>query len=290
MLHKTSVALLLTLQFSVFSFAQKTADFLILDAPSKYTILNQYQQPLSESQAADFVPNTPVRIVNNNELLGDQFTHALTGLVDDKTCYIQKDEKGNLLGGSANVIRQCEIIGDTVLVVKDKAVPFYAGKNRSLPAGYLGAQESVIRIFRLGGLYFVKHNNQKTQYGWADFSANVAWKHSAVAAVAAVDPGFAVMLTDKIVDRFKKANESYRVYFDHFNKVTGSEKVIPAWQCEITGSIVHCTLNNPYKNGTQLDESTQYLVRDLENILIGKQYDVVADKGEITVKPKSGSR
>jgi hypothetical protein len=280
--------LLLLTSFSL-SFSGNTADFLVIADPQKYTILDQYQQPLSGQGRAAFAAGTPLQIISSDELLGDQITHALEGAFDGKTWYLQKDDAGNLLGTDAKESRRiykgCETGPDTVEIIKDKAIAF----SETVPGAaghYLSRQEKVIRIFRNRDLWYVRRTGRNAQFGWSSFSNTGSWRRI-VAAAALADTGISDYLQGRIVERFRTANDNYRKYFAHFNKVTGKDKTVPGWQWDLGhGKTMHFSLNAPYRNGYELDESTRYLVRDLENMLIGRRYDVVCEKGDITVRPK----
>jgi hypothetical protein len=265
--------------------SKETADFIILDQPSKFTILNQYQQPASESDLASLIPNAPLKVVASDETLGDQITRVLLAEYNGKTFYLQKDEKGVFLGkGAFQTLKNCELIDDTVTVVAEKTIAFSSQKTHSSANGYVVKGEIVVRLFRNNDLFFVKRSSPSVRYGWT-FGPQAAWKK--VVVVASVDTGMATLVLEKVLDRFKKANQSYSVYFEHFNQVTGSQRSVPAWKWEKQGETIHCFLNAPYKSTLMLEESTQYLVRDIENLLIGRQYEVIADRGDVLVRKKS---
>jgi hypothetical protein len=280
-------ALVLFFAFS-FSFSQKPADFIVLDRPQKLTILNQYQQPLTESEKASFTTGTPLQVINTDEMLGDQITHAVQGAFGGKTWYLQKDEEGNLLGTKGKEGRQafknCSIASDTVEIVKDRSVRFSETPQGGAGAHFLNKGERVERIFGYRGQWYVKPFAHGSSFGWANFPPDGSWRRRTIAAVAA-DTGMTDFLQERIIERLTTANDEYRKYFTHFNSVTGKGKTVPQWQWERQGRGMHCFLNAPYRTGSQLDESTRYLVRDLENMLIGKQYEVLCDKGDITLKP-----
>jgi hypothetical protein len=277
------------LSFIASSFSQTTADFLILSQPRDYTILNQYQQPVTDAEKKLFVANVPLQIRDDDEILGDQITRALRFVFDGRVWFIQKDEQGNFLGDKGKqfrqVLKKCSIVGDTVQILTDRAVSFSEKYPPGAGGGWLKKGEQVARLFSYGGSCCVNLAGANTRYGWSRFGAKTGWKRLEKAAEK--PQGLTGMLTERIIARFKTANKTYADYFAHFDRLTGQEKTVPVWRCEAKGNEVHCSLNAPYGTTSQLDESTQYLVRDLENMLIGKQYDVLYEKGEIFIKPKS---
>jgi hypothetical protein len=270
------------------SFSQNTADFLILSSPRDYTILNQYQQRLTKEDEKLFVPLVPLKIENDEEVLGDQITKALRVGFGGRTWFIQKDESGNLLGDRGKQFRQifkkCAIINDTVLILADRTISFSKKNPPSGENDYLKKGEYVARLFSYGGQCYIRRSAAKVQYGWGRFGAGSGWKR--VEQVVEKQEGMTDALVEKITERFKNANKTYAEYFAYFDSLTGQEKTVPVWRCEAKGNEVHCELNAPYKNTGQLDESTRYLVRDVENMLIGKKYDVVNEKGDVIVRPR----
>ena len=273
------------------AFSQKYADFIILSNPGSYSILNQYQQPVSEQEKALFVENTPILVENENEMMGDQITRALRFVFGGTTWFLQKDEAGNLVGDKGKQFRQsyrkCGVLGDTVQITEDKAVPFSQQYPPAARGAFFAKGESIVRIFSYGGSFYVRRGGTRPEYAWSALAPKSAWKRLEHAAEK--PQGLTGYLSDMIVRRFAEANTAYGEYFGHFNALTRQEKTVPVWQCEARGGEVRCTLNLPYRNTPQLDESTQYLVRDVENMLIGKQCEVVAGKGEVLVRPKAGS-
>jgi hypothetical protein len=271
------------------SYPQKTADFLVLEQPERFTILNQYQQPLSDKERAALAPGFPLQIINAEETLGDQITRAVQGSFDNRTWFLQKDDSGNLLGGSENngvrTYKGCTVAYDTVDIVKDNSIRFSEKAASGSGTQFLKKGENIKRIFQYRGQWYVRRAGRAAAFGWSSFSDAPAWRR--IKAVAVADTGISDFLQQRIIERFRTANNTYRKYFSHFNKITGKEKTIPQWQWDLGQAlIIHCYLNAPYRTGSQLEESTRYLVRDLENMLIGKQYEVVCEKGDITLKPK----
>ncbi len=280
------------LVFFATAYPQKSADFIILSSPRDYTIFNQYQQPITDAEKKLFVPFSPLQIENDNEVLGDQITRALRVVFGGATWFLQKDESGNLLGdkGKQNrpVYRKCLVLNDTVQIVNGRSVCFSQKFPPSGQAGFLEKGDIVERIFSYGGYCCVKRIAAQVHYGWSSFAQKTAWKRVERAAEKQ-ETGITSFLSERIVQRFAAANAAYREYFDHFNKLTRQEKSVPAWRCETRKNEVHCSLNEPYNRSSQLGGSTQCLVREIENMLIGKGYDVVLDKGDITIKPRSES-
>jgi hypothetical protein len=274
--------------FIAFSYSQSTSDFLIAPRPSVYTILNQYQQAIGAEEQKEFVPYVPFQVVNQDEVLGDQITKALKFTFNNKVYFLQKDDEGHLVGerdkSGHELLKKCTLMDDTMEVLKDKTVPFF---GRNMPSGlsaYLKKGESVVRIFKYNDRFYVKRNDKTPVYGWVPgYVQNALRRCAAMPAASADMSGY---VHDRIIERFASANATYRRYFNHFNSLTDRQKALPVWRCETKGNEIRCVLNNPYQTGDQLRESTQYIVRDIENMLLGKPFLVLSEQGSITVRPK----
>lgn len=289
--HSMKIIAYITLPITLFLLtpdilAQESADFLILGNPQVYTILNKYEQSLTASEKELFRPFSPLQIVNKDYTLGDGITSALKFRFCQDVYFILKDDDGNLIGDKKNpyrqVFRKCKIIEDTVRIKKDRAILLsqkYPSTGRRI---YLRQGNLTIRLFKYQNYYCVKYVGQKTVYGWCSLSDKSAWRREIQ--VKKVDKTLKSELQNRIIARINTANNTYKQYFECFNSITNKQKSIPQWRCAYNDDILRCTLTNPYKDSDQLEESAQYLIRDLENIVIGKPFDVHYQKGEITIK------
>ncbi len=270
-------------------FSQKSADFIILSQPRTLAIFDEYQQPLSDEEKKLFSANVPARIENDNELLGDQITHALRFGFDGKTWFVQKDESGNFAGETGKQVhqtfRRCDLANDTVTVLEEHGVSFSEKGPSVRGGGFLAKGETVTRIFSYNGAFFVKRGSPDASFGWSIAARPSAWKKVEGTVLEQADNSN--YISGMIARHFAEVNNTYKEYFDHFNAFTGKDKTVPAWHCEVTGDQLRCVLNLPYKETHELDESTESLVHDIDNLLIGKGYDVIANQGEILVRPKT---
>jgi hypothetical protein len=118
------------------------------------------------------------------------------------------------------------------------------------------------------------------------------WRKSARAIFsrnAVKDTGLSETLKQRIFTRFASANESYKTCFSHFNSLTGDDKAVSQWRCEIKGNCIYGKLVGPDENADQLSMSTQYFAQEIENLLMGTDFRVVCKKGEIIIEKRSGN-
>jgi hypothetical protein len=272
--------------------AQGAADFIVIPDPLDYTIYNQYQQPVSEQEKAGFVPYSPFQIIDHDMMLGDQITRALKFDFQQKMFYLLKDENGKFTGEKSKtghrVFHGAEPFEDTIEVQgKGLAMVSGAGRNVAMATG-----TRLVRVFRSGPRYYCAALLDRTIYGWSSLEPRSAWRkieHGDSEKIAALrDTGLSEPLRKRILARFASANASYKVFFLHFNSLTGDERAVPQWRCESReGDRLLCRLAG--SNGEQLSESSQFLAQDIGNMLIGTNFKVTSGNGEIDIQKRTGS-
>jgi hypothetical protein len=273
--------------------AQNRVDYFVIADPREYTIYNQYEQPVSESEKADFVPYSPFQIIDNDAMLGDRITRALTFVFQQKKYYLLKEENGKFMGEKSKAGRQAfrgvEPCNDTIEVLGNGLTMVSgAGRNVAIEKG-----RRLIRVFRSGPRYYCAVFLDRTTYGWSSLEPRWAWRkiEGDVNAQNSVikDTGLSESLQRRILARCAAANESYKTCFSHFNEQTGDERSVPQWHCECRGSRMFCRLGGPYADGNQLSESSKCLAQDIGNLLIGTNFRASCRDGAIVIEKRSGS-
>jgi len=269
----------------VLSAAEKTGDFLIISHPSKLSIFNQFEQILTETDLNSFPSYPPFLIVNRKETLGDQITEAIRCNYQGQIYFLLLDEKGNLKGLSSqlyhNIFKNCLIILDTVSLKQPTSV------YQKYPSGgsvtKCSAGLSVERIFRYSSSYYVFIPDKKV-FGWIN-SGPAIFKTSAKNIIESKT--FSVNDIYEIVgNRLKAVNETYIQYFEFFNDITHQDKSIPQWKLYNDGKRLKCTLSSSAQISEQLQNSTRYILQDIEQILLGKPFSIQYNSGEITISPR----
>ena len=267
--------------------AQKHADVLILADPLNYSILNRYEQPLSEREQASFLPYSPLQIKEKETVLGDEITPALTFLFNGSSWYLLKDDQRSFMVHKTGkegykILKNCRIIGDTIRITQSEKVKLAAGYPGQRPGRSLEQDEILIRLFKSGNRYCLKQTAGKGRYGWSTLSNRSAWQR-----VKARKRQQSKTLDSRILDmlsrRMETADLMYKKYYAAFNNINRSDKTAPSWKFRNIENGIRYTLSGSTSSGRQLEKSTQYLVRDLENILIGKPFSVNHAEGEITI-------
>jgi hypothetical protein len=256
-------------------------EFLIITNPDKLSILNQYEQPLTESEKKQLLPFMPLQIINQKEVLGDQITEVVRCTNLGNTYFLLKNDNGGFTGEERVTfqnISKCTIIEDTVEVTRDFTLSQKFPSKGILSTIKKG--EAVVRIFQNGANAYVLTLSKPQRYGWC--TATGVFKKTEK--TERKDP--AVDIADvarRVQKRLDNANELYKNYFGYFNTLTHQQKSIPYWQLVTENGNCRCTLKGSQQTIIQLKRSTDYIVQDIEQLLLGKPFSVSSSGNLITI-------
>ena len=257
------------------------ADFLILSNPHEFSILNHFEQTVADKDKKQFfIPYAPLQIIDRNATLGDQITEALRFNYRGSTWHIQKNDKGNLVGPAKTyqkTFSNCEIINDTAGL--SKQIRLYEKHPSSGNSFTINSSGSVERVFKFKGSYYLHSLEAQGKYGWYSGPSTVFELKKKVQK----DTQAQNDIVYRIESRLKAVNETYRDFFNHFNEITKQQKSIPEWNIEKDKSVIRCTLGGSVEIIDQLEKSTQYVVQEIKQILLGKPFTVDYHNGEITI-------
>jgi hypothetical protein len=279
-----SIALLHTATYAAGN--KSEADFLIIEDPTVYSFLNEFEQPVSESEKNSFIPYSPFQIVSLGEQLGDQITNAAHFVFNGKSCFILTDEKFQRTRKKATwekTFRKCQIINDTVTVNRPVTLSVKEpGSTRKLT---LQKGASLKRVFKSNGLWYCSAISSRGEFGWfqgGTESFDIASKKSSVQTLSYS----LTEISDRIKSRLDNANAQYDTFFTYFNKKTSQNRSIPSWGMQIDGNSISCILKGPSQIDKYLEKSTHYIISDIEHILLGKLFQTSYNKGEIIIRPR----
>lgn len=283
-IHLRSLFLFLFLIFPVYiSAAQGT--FYVISNPEKVSILNQYEQPLTELEKKQLFSFVPFEIINRNEILGDKLTEAIKCKNLGETYFLLKNDKGDLLTSGQIYYQKFfsgTILGDTVEttrpVVLSERFPS-EGKQIKVSAG-----EKTVRIFQSGNSVCLFKISSPRQYGWCSDPGALKKTRAAIQKSASLSDDS--LIVERIRKRLQLANDTYRQYFDYFNNLTSKQKSTPMWEIKKEKSSVFCTLKGSQETIDQLQESTRYIVQDIEQLLLGKSMTVAYTNNQIIISPR----
>jgi hypothetical protein len=268
--------------------AAEIADVVLVESPRSFTLYNHFEQPISSSEKAGFLPFSPLQIIQQDVRLGDQITRAMQCLYRQKTFYLLKDETGSIIGDQSHLqlLKGCALIGDTVEIIQGGAVTLYEKSLRS-PSSRLALPKGtrLIVLFRYRNAYYSLQIAPVERFGWVPAASREVWKR--VRQAVSIDTSITENLHNRLNERIESANRMYKTFFDRFNAGTGQQKSIPRWSETTSRAEASWVLSEPYGHTGELDESTASLVEELRDILIGKPYTLRSEKGRITLIPKA---
>jgi hypothetical protein len=269
-------------------YANPRVDFLILGSMKPYTVYNSFEQPLTGSEKAAFAPGSPLKIINFEVKLGDQITHALRFSLEQKDYYLVKDAKGYFAGekkkDSHLLLKGCVLLNDTFEVLNDKSIRFSDKSSFGDNFTYLKKRELLVRVFEQNGSFYVFKKAPDPKYGWCRVLSENNWRR--VLKFTKSENELSSEIREQLFARMDSVNHIYTRYFESFNKISGLDKRTPRWSLAADNGEIRWILNSPYVNTAPLKESTEYLIRDLEGILLGKPFYAVYGNGEITIKSR----
>jgi hypothetical protein len=258
--------------------AQAKSDYFLIADPAHYTVFNQYQQSMAAADKREILTWAPLRVESADQTLGDQITRAARCIYNGGTYFLLRDDDGGFSGETGKgpqTIKNGTPVDDTVTITEGGRVTVTSpsgGHARTLAKGV-----AVVRFFKSGARYYVREADGKGGFGWSAMEPGNAWRKlcsSRPAQVKPVDSGLPEMYCSRVEEKIASANASYKAFFDRFNQRSGDQKSVPSWRCEKTGTGMRCEISGAWKTGDQLSESTDALMQELENVLIGSGFGV----------------
>jgi hypothetical protein len=264
----------------VFALVQKAdaADFYIFSSIAKVTLLDNYEQPMSESDKKALGSGFPLEIISSKITLGDQITDAIKCKHNDRIYYLLRDESGSFTGSAkASFQKQSAMtsLWDTVELTSNATLS--GTSPLSLSKG-----STVIRIFQKSGSTYVFAPDRNI-YG---FIQGVSQFRKRAAPVSQPVKVTTTTIIESIRRRLDAANEHYASTFTFFNTHTGQQKSVPSWHIESDGSSIICTLKGSKQTIAQMEQSTSYIVKDIERFLLSKPYAVRYENFQIIISTK----
>ena len=261
--------------------------FLIVERPDRLLALNGYQQSLSPQNQLVFRPYVPIRILKDRDVLGDGFTPCMRVEIEGALYFLIRDSNGHLTGdqhaGTRRTVLGTPLRRDTVHALKGGALVLTSpdgGREQALTIG-----ERMIRVFSSRGKTYVQCPGRSPAYGWVTLSPaaeDKQWSRAhGVGVAASVIPG---RIRDSVRAALVRTNTRLSSLYRFFNKQTGENRPIPHWQLDVSRVSLLCTLVNASPE-SDFPQSTRYLLKDLQNYLLGTGFGVFPSSGGIEIRP-----
>jgi hypothetical protein len=263
-------------------------EFLIVEHPGRLVVLNRYQQNLTPDELSVLQPYVPMKILKPRDTLGDGFTPCTRVAIGGKEYFLVRENPGRL-AGEVNAGALKTFVGsshpwDTVHVLRNGGLRFSDASGQG--ESFLAAGERIVRIFTQSGQTYVKRSGGTRIYGWVNLapgSEGRLWSLSHL--VPRVESTVPVRITDSVQASLSRTNALLVNLYAFFNSRSRQHRATPRWRLEPEGTVLRCTLldGSPERD---FPESTRYLVREIENDVLGTDFSVYRYPGGIEVRPK----
>jgi hypothetical protein len=264
------------------------AEYLIVEQCDQLLIYNKYQQRITQQEKKAFVPFVPLRVVESQGILNDNYTPCMKVELDGNIFYLIKNDNSTLIGegklGVTQIHRNAILLMDTVQLVTNRSAVFISpdhSRRITLPPG-----KKLIRYFQDGNLTYVRPLATPQRFGWARLDGMIrVMSQQGNERESHGERGLPDKTLERITMRFKELNTVLAAIFLYFNTQSNQKKAVPQWHYIQSGENVVFLLE-PKLYGPRFQESDQYVLRDLENILFGTEYAMSYTPGKIEILRK----
>ena len=268
--------------------SKAAAEYLIVEHTDQLLIYSKYQQRIHQQEKEAFVPFIPLRVLESSGVLNDNYTPCIKVELDGGTFYLIKNDADSFMGaeniGFNHLYKNTLSLQDTVEVTSRAGTVLFSPDKTQRFA--LQKDEKLIRYFQDGNLTYVRLLFKSSQYGWTHLGTNVRVIH---AQEKEREMSANTALHDKtrgrIEAKIKEVNVLFANIFLYFNNQTTEKKTVPQWRSVESERGVAYILE-PQSYGSSFPETDRYIVRELDNILIGTSYTMSSAPGKIEIQHK----
>lgn len=271
----------LLLSFNLLLFAD---NYILLNSTENFSLLNKYKQKIEERDLRRFEKFKPFRIIEEDGIIVNRYIRYSKITDGENEYYLLKNEDGSFsLNGNGKFIIEKNVITllDTVILKKDVEINFI---NNAIQSKIIPKNSKILRIFkRKANNYYVRSLGISGVFGtiFIDDSYFTKEENSTSKPVNRFEE-----IYEKVLAKVGKTNKFFeKLYFD-LNRLTGKEKDVPKWDVTINQDEIICLLKN-FELNSELPESIEYMVKELQFYTIGTDYKVVFSKGKIVIREQS---
>jgi len=260
-------------------------DFLIVEKVDRLLVYNKYQQEATGQDRRLLVPFVPMRIRNADGTLSDGYTRCIEVEIDAEVFFLPKDKEGNLAHTGPIGLKQrytnATVLSDSAKILTNKSCLF---KPINSPALYLPSGTTILRVFRHGNSTYCHLPGNTPSYGWVEFPPKTEGRDWVVVKGTAIaESGIPSSIVERIRARLDQTNTLLAQLFKYFNEQTHQQKEVPHWELAVSSNTASCKLQGTSRTD-DFRESTLYLVKDLENIVLGTGLRIAHEPGSIEVR------
>ncbi|MBM3264154.1 MAG: hypothetical protein FJY97_12120 [candidate division Zixibacteria bacterium] len=260
-------------------------DLLLIERPLALRIYNRYQQAVTQMDAAVLRAFTPLEIVQNDAVLSDDFTHAMTVRTGGKLFHLLKDGRNRLIdepnAGRMTTLPRCTVLSDTLRLLTGMTLfptPSGLGAGVSITTGTL-----VRRFYRYEERDYVESPGG---FGWARFDAagrGKTWEASGRnPSGASVTPEALRRDIARLLDTTNRAMHSL---FEQLNRRSGQNLTAPTWGMTFENGAIRCALADP-AHIERFEQSARYLINDIDALARPAGYTLTYETGAILLRKK----
>ncbi len=270
------------LLFVVFAFELEAwstvSEYWIIEKPAALVLYNQYEQRLTDTEKSLLPGFSAWRILENDHVMSDQFSHTIKTELDRKIYYIQISVEGEPVNGSQagqiNTFKNARVQGDTVRIKNSGRLSLQSGdKQHDLSEGML-----IQRIFLYRNRTFARDIAGKTT-GWIEGNGPANWE---VYLPANSDQALEKQIFSRVDRIFKSYNKRLDKLFTYLNKQYDKSQISPQWIAEKSPlNLKYMLVPLDYRN--RFSDSQSYLVQELHDLLYGSAYQLSATDGQIVI-------
>jgi hypothetical protein len=263
-------------------------DFLVVEKVERLQIYNRYQQEATSRERQRVVPFVPMKILKSDDVLGDGFTRCVQVEIDGEIFFLLKDKQGEIIrpgpAGFVETFRNVSVLLDTIRIRSNTSIAFMPVNSANQHSLSIG--EIVVRIFRHGDRTYCRMPGMYPAFGWIDFSGKKEGREwEVLRRMAPVSESIPNEILNRVRTKVDEVNSLLARLFEYFNTQSHQQKPAPQWTVETSGKVISCMLQGTaITDGFQ--ESTRYLINDIENIVLGTELQVVHSPGRIEIRPR----
>jgi len=263
----------------------RTEAYLIVQHPDHLLVYNQYQQRITTGERLLFTPFIPMHIVDLHATLSDNYTPCVKIRLGDDIFYLLTNGQKTLLSsaslGYVRLFNHVKSLEDTVRIIHPTGVDFLSPdklhEDKLLHGGV------AVRYFQYEGMIYGQVLDNQQHCGWIDQS--VATEKYTVSAKSSEHEELSKKIRDRIGGKIREVNSALKSLFLYFCAQSNQQKIIPQWHIAMSDHAIACTLE-PANYANSFPESDEYLLRDLENLIIGTNLGVRSIPGKIEIYVK----
>ncbi len=284
-MYRSAIAIAsLLLSLSPVSANTKT-DFLILEEVRTLFIYNQYQQQISSLEKREFLPFTPFRILNPDDMLGDGFTPCMRVESGNRIYFFEKDSGGQLAGAEGVAFQRTYhnaiVVGDTIEVLHGNRVFLHdPARTEKSP---LAQGAVVVRMFEHQGFTYVRVLGSGSRFGWIQFGESRAGREWRVLKQTGTSTLEQLERTLPLIRvRVQEVNAKLVQLYEYFNRESSRRLQSPQWKVEQQGNAAVCVLESAAP-ADAFSESTRLLGKSIEGVILGTLLRVSSVPGRIEI-------